>query len=85
MARGHVSGAELAVSEARIGYARAKNEDAGVIVELGKMVQISEKSFDQARMLHTKGFVSDGELLKSEEAVLEAKIRLAEAKIGAVN
>jgi hypothetical protein len=73
--------AEQAVAEGRIGLAKVRGQIALVVSEMSKLIKLMESREKQQSALHKKGFISERELLKTREALLEAKIRLAEYKM----
>ena len=76
-----LSRAEQALTEARIGLAKAANDRRGAVTELSKLVALLEAAHARNRKLHETGALAEDEMLRSREAVLEARIRLVEAEI----
>ena len=73
-----VNQAEQALTEARIGMAKAREDRKSVQDELTRLIGLRQAQMKRQDVRRKGGMVSESELLKTREALLEAKIRLAE-------
>jgi len=74
--------ADQALTESRIGLAKASDSNSQIVKYLKELVSLREHRFKRQETLFKQGFVSENDLLQAREKLIESKIRLAEAVIG---
>lgn len=70
--------AEQALTESRIGLAKARQDRKSVQDELTRLVGLLQSQSKRQDTLRRNGLLSERQILQTREALLEAKIRLAE-------
>ncbi|MGB0578787.1 MAG: M56 family metallopeptidase [Limisphaerales bacterium] len=77
-----LNNADQALTESRIGHAKASNKESQIVKYLKELVSLREHRLKRQEILFKQGFVSQSDLLQAREKLIESKIRLAEAVIG---